>query len=624
MYVYGLKDPRFFHPRYVGITKNELKVRLKHHCKSKGTNHKANWIRTLIRAGLKPEIFVIEEVADERTAKEREIYWIAYLKAQGYRLTNSTDGGGGCLNPSEETRIKLRARFIGNKFACGNKGIKKEKDHKIKIGLGNKGKVRTKEVRNRIRLSLLGKKPTPETRRNLSLAKIGNTNSKGKIRSEQFRNKVSKTLKGKYTGERGSRSKLKDYQRLEILRLHSKGNSTSKIALLYNVCVRTIRNALSYLKRYNKEFFTMSSFNVSLETIEKIWDHPNADKIQLAKVTGKLLQFVIKKNEFFEKENVIFFPIDSVLPDSLVNFFGISNFLSGKNKNRIRTATIRGEISQGYVAPVAEVLKYLKTDTLPEDLTAAMGVMKYEPPEIKISAGNLVRRPEHVPVYDIEGCDNYPHIVDMLMDIPCVVTEKMEGSNAWATMDSDKKISVGQKNYAIENLVEGPEHSFWTVMRRDGVIGALDRLSEIYGGSPVTIRSEMVGPGIQGNYYRLKQLMCFVYDIQVATKYVSYTDLEPLLSEIGLTDKFVPVLAKGITLREWLAGRSIQQAANGVSAWNPTKENLALYDIKKDQMGVCKIREGIVIKPMVEQDIVGFGRLFLKQRDPVYLDKTGN
>lgn len=368
----------------------------------------------------------------------------------------------------------------------------------------------------------------------------------------------------------------------------------------------------------------MSTFRVEHKKISKIYPHSNADRLELAQVEELTYQFAVPKGTYTVGDSVIYFPIDSLLPQDFIVQQGIANFLSGKEKNRVRTVKLREAISQGYVASVSEVLKYLKTDTLPEDLTAAMGVVKYEPPEIKISAGNLVRLPEHVSVYDIEGCDNYPHIVEMLMDIPCVITEKMEGSNAWATMDSDKKISVGQRNYSIENLPEGPEHSFWTVMRRDSIIGALDRLSEIYGGSPVTIRSEMVGPGIQGNYYRLKQLMCFVYDIEVATKYVPYTDLESLLTEIGLAEKFVPVLAKGITFREWLAGRTIQQAANGVSVWNPNKESLALYDIKKDQMGVCKIREGIVIKPMVEQNIVGFGRLFLKQRDPVYLDKTGN
>jgi len=369
----------------------------------------------------------------------------------------------------------------------------------------------------------------------------------------------------------------------------------------------------------------MSTFKIEIKKISKIYPHGNADRLELAQAEGMTYQFAVSKGAYSVGDLLVYFPVDSLLPQEFIQQQNIANFLSGKEKNRVRTVTLRGETSQGYVASVDDVKRYLKIDVLPEDLTAAMEVVKYEPPEIKISAGNLVRMPEHVSVYDIEGCDNYPHIVDMLMDIPCVVTEKMEGSNVWATIDPNKKISVGQRNHAIENLVDGPEHSFWTVMRRDGVIEALGRLSEIYTGSAVTIRSEMVGPGIQGNYYRLKQLICFVYDIEVDRKYVSYTDLEPLITEIGLAGRFVPVLAKGITLREWLVGRTLQQAANGVSAWNPTKsEDLVLYDIKKEQRGVCKIREGIVIKPMTEQYVIGFGRLFLKQRDPVYLDKTGN
>ena len=368
----------------------------------------------------------------------------------------------------------------------------------------------------------------------------------------------------------------------------------------------------------------MSTFKVEVKKIARVYPHSNADRLELAQAEGMTYQFAVSKGSYAVGDSIVYFPVDSLLPQEFIVQQNIANFLAGKDKNRVKTVALRGAISQGYVCSVADVLRYLKTDTLPEDLTTALGVVKYEPPEIKISTGNLVRMPEHVSVYDIEGCDNHPDVVEMLMDIPCVITEKMEGTNAWATMDPDRRVSVGQKNYTIENLAEGPEHYFWTVTRRTGIIDALDRLSEIYGGSPVTIRSEMVGPGIQGNYYRLKQLMCFVYDIEVATRYVPYTDLEGLLSELKLSNWFVPVLSKGITLREWLAGRTIQEAANGVSIWNPDKESLHLYDIKKDQQSVVKIREGIVIKPMIEQEIVGFGRLFLKQRDPVYLDKTGN
>jgi RNA ligase (TIGR02306 family) len=369
----------------------------------------------------------------------------------------------------------------------------------------------------------------------------------------------------------------------------------------------------------------MSTFAVTVRKISKVYPHTNADRLELAQVAGLTYQFVIGKGAYVVGDSVVFFPIDSVLPPEFIAQQNIANFLSGKDKNRVRTVTLRGALSQGYVASVEDVKKYLQVETLPDNLTVALGVTKYEPPEIKISAGNLVRMPEHVSVYDIEGCDNYPHIVEMLMDIPCVITEKMEGSNAWATIDSDKKISVGQKNYTIESLPEGPEHSFWAVARRTGIIDALEMLSDIYPGSTTTIRSEMVGPGIQGNYYRFKSLMCMVYDIEVDRKYISYNLLEAILGRTGLMSSFVPVLAKGITLREWLAGRTIQQAANGVSIWNPKSvEDLAIYDIKKEQLGNRKLREGIVIKPVEEQFIVGFGRLFLKQRDPVYLDESGN
>jgi hypothetical protein len=64
----------------------------------------------------------------------------------------------------------------------------------------------------------------------------------------------------------------------------------------------------------------------------------------------------------------------------------------------------------------------------------------------------------------------------------------------------------------------------------------------------------------------------------------------------------VPVLSVGDTLRTWLNGRSIVDASTHTSK---------LID---------KVEEGIVIKPMIEQNSFSLGgRLFLKKRSPVYL-----
>jgi RNA ligase (TIGR02306 family) len=350
----------------------------------------------------------------------------------------------------------------------------------------------------------------------------------------------------------------------------------------------------------------MSTFAVELKKIAKIYPHPNADKLELGQVEGMTYQFVVQKGLYNPGNEVIFFPIDSLLPQELIQQQGIANFMAGKDKNRVKTCRLRGEISQGYVAPANSIKQYLKVGTLPDNLTEALNVTKYEPPEIMTHSGNLVKLPEQVYYYDIEGCDRYPEIVEKLMEEKVFITEKLEGSNMATAIDIDKKIYVCQHGFAIENLPDREEHTFWQIARNEGLIDAVKLLqNDYYPDCTITIRSEALG-SIQGNYYNLKKHTTKIFDLEINRKALDFNDLMIILEKIKLKDKFVPVLASDITLREWLNGRSLQLASGGKSAL------------------VDKIREGIVIKPMKEQYIIGFGRLFIKQRDPLYLDKTGN
>lgn len=399
----------------------------------------------------------------------------------------------------------------------------------------------------------------------------------------------------------------------------------------------------------------MSSFAVELKKISKIFPHPNADRLELGQVEGMTYQFVVQKGLYKEGDEVVYFPIDSLLPQELIQQQGIANFLAGKDKNRVKTCRLRGEISQGYVSPVSSIHTYincfrpkkltqeiierakylykmstgdcaefgtsieaiinaitetfckeLKTDVLQNDLTAVLGVTKYEPPEIMTHTGNLVQLPEQVYYYDIEGCDRYPEIVEKLMDLPVFITEKLEGSNMATAIDIDKKIHVCQHSFAIENLPDHEEHTFWQIARNEGLIDAVKLLqNEYYKNCAITIRSEALGHGIQGNYYNIKKHTTRIFDIEVNRRVLEFDELMTVLEKTGLKEKFVPIIASNVVLKEWLNGKTLQQASNDKSV---------LID---------KIREGIVIKPMKEQYVIGFGRLFVKQRDPVYLDKTG-
>lgn len=350
----------------------------------------------------------------------------------------------------------------------------------------------------------------------------------------------------------------------------------------------------------------MSTFAVELRKIAEIIPHNNADRLALAKVEGLDYQFVIGKDAYQLGETVVYFPIDSLLPQTLIEKLGLIGRLSGSSKNRVKTVRLRGEISQGLVCKITEIQDFLPPhDNLSQlDLTTVLGVTKYEPEPIVCLEGKLVRLPEGVPAYDIEGADRFIEVANLLMEVPVWVSEKLEGTNFSVTVRENGEVFVNQRNYSIIEEV-GVEHDFWKVARQQGLIEVAQRILSTITAKQVTLRGELLGPRVQKNLYRLKHLKVFLFDILVDYAYVEVATLFDLARQFELESFLVPTLAYGVTLREFLAGQSLKEVSNGHSLLADT------------------IREGIVIKPMSEMTstVLG-GRLVLKQRSPVYLVKT--
>lgn len=87
--IYGLKDPITKQLRYVGQTKqHSLKNRFNYHVNEKLNTRKNQWIRSLRKKELLPEIFLIDTCNSLEKCNELEIFWIAYFKYIGCRLTN--------------------------------------------------------------------------------------------------------------------------------------------------------------------------------------------------------------------------------------------------------------------------------------------------------------------------------------------------------------------------------------------------------------------------------------------------------------------------------------------------------------------------------------------------------
>lgn len=345
----------------------------------------------------------------------------------------------------------------------------------------------------------------------------------------------------------------------------------------------------------------MAFFGVTVEEIETVWSHPNADRLQLAKMKGLAFQFVVMKDQYLSGDKVIYFPIDSLLPSELSLKLGVNGKLSGKDKNRVKTIRLRNEISQGLVIPVLDVIPEAMIKSTPEEITSYLGVEKYEQPVNVVQDGILKELPPGLSVYDIEGADRFQYVVDLMMDMDVSITEKMEGTN-FSISKINGELFVNQRNNTIIQI-EGKSNSFWAGARDLGLIDYVMSRTE----DSFTLYGELCGPKIQGNLYGLKNFTIFLFDAKIDRKWVPFDQFESLVKDAGFSHLMAPVLFKG-KLATYLNGMSVQEASNGLS-------------VKNDKVA----REGIVINPLIETYFPKFGgRLIIKQRSPAYLAQSDN
>ena len=197
----------------------------------------------------------------------------------------------------------------------------------------------------------------------------------------------------------------------------------------------------------------MAFFGVTKELIASTFPIENAEAIEGATLEGSTFEFVIKKGQFKKGDTVLYFPIDSLIPEWVLEKLGLVGRLSGKDKNRVKTVRLRGQISQGIVAEL-DLLEGMPNAPLDkETITEFLGVEKYEPPAIPCQNANLIRLPIGLSAYDIEGADRYVEVAKILMPQPVEITEKIEGQNFSVTYSAlDSKIYVNQRTFPFNPL----------------------------------------------------------------------------------------------------------------------------------------------------------------------------
>lgn len=249
----------------------------------------------------------------------------------------------------------------------------------------------------------------------------------------------------------------------------------------------------------------------SIRTIIAIEDIPNADAIVAVKVDGWTC--VARKGLFQSGDKVIYFEIDSVLPESLLKASFLWNEaqnkgrLNGKMGDHLKSITIRGQLSQGLVLPLAGLVDPLLE--VGSDVTEVLGVQKFEEEEKFVDGDILGDFPYFICKTDQERVQNLiEELAEMDPSLEFEVTEKLDGSSA-TFFYYNGHIGACSRNFEKKLSFDPDSKSAWDRVAVD--LDLKSRFEDIK--LNVALQGELIGPGIQSNKYYFSKVMWKIFDV---------------------------------------------------------------------------------------------------------------
>ena len=197
----------------------------------------------------------------------------------------------------------------------------------------------------------------------------------------------------------------------------------------------------------------MAEFQVKIQKLDEVTAHPNADRLDVARIGG--WQIVVGKNQHKAGERVAYIPEQALVPEELQKILGVEGRLSGSKKNRVKAIRLRGVLSQGLILPLKEgSLTKPKTGETKhfnpgEDAKEFLGITKYEPPIPIQMAGEVYPSPIKLPRYDVENWKSDPSAI--LPGTPVLITEKLHGTLCLVVF-FEEKVIISSKGLSGKDL----------------------------------------------------------------------------------------------------------------------------------------------------------------------------
>ena len=378
-------------------------------------------------------------------------------------------------------------------------------------------------------------------------------------------------------------------------------------------------------------------------TIEQ---HPNADKIELARV-GDYVS-IVPKGTYQDGDLAVYIPEAALVPEWVLQRLGLwkndKGMLAGKLGNRVKAIKLRGVVSQGLIFPVEfrpdcyctgtdtpkEEIKDIYCVTREEggagymvsegtDAMDFLGITKYEPPIPSSMSGEVFNTLGKTLHYDIENLKKHPDIIEEGEEVS--ITEKLHGTWCCMGYHPDAEETAGRiitsKGLSAKGLAfklnEQNENNLYVQMYRkltngigQDIMERFCRLELHHDKEPFYILGEVYGKGVQDLSYVDDNDKHFrVFDIYVGKPsqghYLSADEVKNICKELDIDT--VPVLYSGAYSKEM-----VHDLTNG-------KETVSGKELH--------MREGVVIRLANERRNDDIGRVILKSVSDAYLLRKG-
>lgn len=391
----------------------------------------------------------------------------------------------------------------------------------------------------------------------------------------------------------------------------------------------------------------MSEFTCSVVRVE-IEPHPNADKIEIAKVG--LFQSIVQKGKFKTGDLAVYIPEQAVLPEWLLKKMGFWNEtqqkgqLAGSAGNRVKAIKLRGVLSQGILLDGTQgedehddtrmhILSVLNEETRTvydfltgQDASEFLGIVKYEPKLPAHFAGNMIK-PQGKDLdatisYDFDNIKRHP---GMFQEGDLVqITEKIHGTFMMVgflpeRMQDERychgRIVVSSKGLAKRGFIldhNDQNNIYVKTARAYGLLDPVDSYHTQYlwelvrsYDKPLFILGEVFGEGVQDLTYGSSGVQFRVFDMCLGTRgqeaWINPSLVQTLCEQADL--QYVPVLYEG------------------KFSWEILKE---LTDGPEQVTGTSQIREGVVVKTWIDQSYHGMRKIAKSVSEAYLLRKSPN